>query len=495
MTHREWPSRTTVDRFYAAFNARDLDTWIGLLDDGVEIAVDARRFRGREAARAYAEGIMRLYPGVVARDRRVVAASVDTIVSEFRLVNPATEVTPTAEAWRLDGIVCEVVQLDGNRIVSLHSYYQPSDTDRTDVAQVPSREEAARIAQEQTALRRVATLVARGVSQDELFAVVNRDIAALVDADVTSLMRFESDDTMTLLAAWGETEEPFPVGERRRLDAELRAVRDTGRATRHLGSRSSVGVPILVEGRVWGVSVAASLRPEPLAADAESRVAGFTELVGTAIANAENKAKLTASRARVVATADETRRRLQRDVHDSAQQRLVHTIIALKLARSRIVDGGDAIALIDEALLHAERASRDLRDVVRGILPAALTRGGLRSGLESLVDELALPVDVRVTATGMPTSVETTAYFVVAEALTNVVKHARATHATVEVTAHGDELRIEVRDDGVGGADPARGTGLMGLFDRVDAAEGVFTITSPIGHGTTVQASLLIPSR
>ena len=305
---------TVVDRFYAAFNERDLDTWIGALDDDVQIIVDAGRFRGRDAARAYAEGIRRAYPGVVAADRRVVAESDDTVVSEFRLANPAAEIAtpdgaPADGAWRLDGLVCEVVQLRDGRIVALRSYYSATETDRTDVAQVPSRAEAARIAQEQAALRHVATLVARGVSQDELFAAVNRDVARLVDADVTALFRFGSDDTMTLLAVWGETTVPSPVGERRTLDAELRAVRDTGRPTRFqgaempatgpfvdeargLGIASSVGVPIIVDGRVWGVSFAASFRPEPFAADTESRLAGFTELVATALANAQARAEL-----------------------------------------------------------------------------------------------------------------------------------------------------------------------------------------------------------
>jgi signal transduction histidine kinase/ketosteroid isomerase-like protein len=668
------PVSTVVDRFYAAFNERDLDTWIGLLDSDVQITVDAGRFRGRKAARAYAEGIMRTYPGVVAGARRVVAESDDTVVSEFQLVNPAAGVAtpdgaPAARAWRLDGLVCEIVRLRNDRIVALNSYYSATETDRTDIALVPSRAEAARIAHEQAALREVATLVARGVSQDELFAVVNKDVARLVDADITSLMRFEADDTLTLLAVWGETTVPSPIGERRALDAELRAVRDTGRPTRfeaaelpargpfvdearRVGIESSVGVPIIVEGRVWGISFAASRRPEPFAADTESRIAGFTELVATAlanaqaraelqaladqqtalrrvaelvargaalaevftavaveasallgglaaalqrydsddvavvvavcnspaplglripvhastgtgrvhhtgeparvdsfegtaladvartlgviaavvvpvvvegrvwgnlstsssgppipsgtedrlapfaelaavaIANAENKAKLTASRARVVATADETRRRVQRDVHDSAQQRLVHTVITLKLARNAITAGRGAVELIDEALRHAERASSELRDVVRGILPAALTRGGLRAGLESLVGDLTLPVDVRVNAPRLPVHIETTAYFIVAEALTNVTKHAQATRATVEVDLRAGVLAIDVRDDGVGGANPASGTGLIGLLDRVEAADGTLTVTSAAGRGTTVHAEL-----
>jgi signal transduction histidine kinase len=248
-------------------------------------------------------------------------------------------------------------------------------------------------------------------------------------------------------------------------------------------------VPISVEGQVWGTLSTSSSGP-PIPSGTEDRLAPFAELAGVAIANAENKAKLTASRARVVATADETRRRVQRDVHDSAQQRLVHTVITLKLARNAITAGRGAVELVDEALRHAERASSELRDVVRGILPAALTRGGLRAGLESLAGDLTLPVDVRVNAPRLPVHLETTAYFIVAEALTNVTKHARATRATVEVDLRAGVLAIDVRDDGVGGADPASGTGLIGLLDRVEAADGTLTVTSPAGRGTTVQAEL-----
>ncbi|MDT7742152.1 MAG: hypothetical protein QOE59_1230 [Actinomycetota bacterium] len=226
----------------------------------------------------------------------------------------------------------------------------------------------------------------------------------------------------------------------------------------------------------------------------ETRLTQFAELAAVAIANAETTAKLTASRARVVATADETRLRLQRDVHDGAQQRLVHTIIALKLARDALADWSPATDLVDEALANAERANSELRDIVHGILPASLTRGGLRAGLESLVADLTFPVDLRVTAPRLPTATETTAYFVVAEALTKMVKHAQAHHARVQVNLDGDTLAIEVYDDGVGGADPTRGTGLIGLRDRVDAAEGALAITSPASHGTTLQVTLPVTS-
>jgi signal transduction histidine kinase len=277
------------------------------------------------------------------------------------------------------------------------------------------------------------------------------------------------------------------TGEPARVDSfEGTALADVART---LGVIAAVVVPVIVEGRVWGNLSTSSSGP-PIPSGTEDRLAPFAELAAVAIANAENKAKLTASRARVVATADETRRRVQRDVHDSAQQRLVHTVITLKLARNAITAGRGAVELIDEALRHAERASSELRDVVRGILPAALTRGGLRAGLESLVGDLTLPVDVRVNAPRLPVHLETTAYFIVAEALTNVTKHARATRATVEVDLRAGVLAIDVRDDGVGGANPASGTGLIGLLDRVEAADGTLTVTSPAGRGTTVHAEL-----
>jgi signal transduction histidine kinase len=259
------------------------------------------------------------------------------------------------------------------------------------------------------------------------------------------------------------------------------------------GYTSSAAAPVRIDGSLWGALVVVT-RQGPLPGGVEEHLSNFSELAGTVIAAAENKAKLRASRARVVATADETRHRLKRDVHDSAQQRLVHTIVALKLAQQAIADGQDPGELVEEALRNAERANRDLRDVVRGILPAALTRGGLAAGLETLVEDAALPVEVRVDVPRLPPALETTAYFVAAEALANVVKHAHARRATIGVTLSGGVLVIDVRDDGDGGADADRGTGLVGMLDRVEASDGTLTLSSPPGAGTTVHVELPLPS-
>ena len=372
----------------------------------------------------------------------------------------------------------------------------------TAISAAQARAELRVLADEQAALRRVAELVARGAALDEVFAAVATEASKLLGDLAAVLLRYDPGDVAVAVAVCNS---PGPARAARFSRAANRrarccdrgavrvdASRDRARRARASSRRRRGRRPRHGRRPVWGALT--DELPRPTAAPrTEQRLGQFAELAAAAIANAENKAKLTASRARVVATADETRRRLQRDVHDSAQQRLVHTIITLKLARDAIAEGGSAAELVEEALTNAERANAELRDVVRGILPAALTRGGLRAGLESLVADLAVPVDVHVTAPRLSTQIETTAYFIVAEALTNVVKHARATRATVEVEIEAEQAVDHVRDDGSGAADPARGTGLTGMLDRVEASEGTLEITSPAGRGTVLRASLTQP--
>ena len=336
------------------------------------------------------------------------------------------------------------------------------------------------IVAEQAALRRVATLVARGVCHEELFAVVNQELARLAGADAAALLRFEPDQTITLLAGWTAAGAPVPAGEREPVTAALRRLRDTARSVRfgpadvpltgpfiteirRLGIRAAVAVPIQAGGRVWGVSVAASQSPEPFPPATETRMAAFAELVATAIGNAESRAELAASRARAIAAADESRRRIQRDPHDGAQQHLVDTILRLKLAKAELVGG---------------------------IMPDALRHGGLRAAVRALLRHIGLPVSVEVMPDRLPAHVETTAYFVIAEALTNAVKHARAAGVDVRAAVCHGALELEIRDDGPGGADPRHGTGLAGLADRVESIDGTITITSPPGMGTTITVRL-----
>jgi signal transduction histidine kinase len=279
----------------------------------------------------------------------------------------------------------------------------------------------------------------------------------------------------------------FETGRPARMDSYADASGPVADTARKVGFRSAVSTPITVEGGVWGVIGVGSLREHPLPPDTEARLADFTDLVATAIANAESRAALAASRARIVAAADETRRRIERDLHDGAQQRLVHTVIVLKLALRALKNGNaNAGELAAEALRHAEHANSELRELAHGILPASLTSGGLPAGVEALVSRVSVPVSVEISVGRLPTNVEATAYFVISEALTNVVKHARADRATVTVQVEHGELRVAIRDDGIGGADPALGSGLVGLRDRVEALGGTLEVTSPAGGGTTL---------
>jgi len=366
-----------------------------------------------------------------------------------------------------------------------------------------------RLAEEQAALRRVATLVAQGVPTGEIFEAVTREVGLLCDADLARMERFEDGDAVTALAAWArEDREQLAVGTRLALEGASIAiqVRETGRPARvdsflgatgpiareaqRLGIRASIGCPITVDGRLWGVIAASTTRAGAFPADTESRIADFTELVATAISNAEARAGLVASRARLLTAADEARRRVVRDLHDGAQQRLVHTVITVGLAE-RALEHGDAGApgLVSEAMGHARGALEELRDLSHGILPADLTRGGLRAGVDAVAERLALPVEVDVPAQRLPADVEANAYFVVAEALTNVLKHARAECAQVRASIDDGTLRVEVRDDGIGGADPS-GHGLVGMSDRVAALGGRLAVDSPAGGGTVVTATL-----
>ncbi|HMJ37878.1 MAG TPA: PAS domain S-box protein [Baekduia sp.] len=370
-------------------------------------------------------------------------------------------------------------------------------------------------AQEQEALRRVATLVARDVPPAEIFSAVAEEVRRLFGAGMAAVARFEPDGTAVVVLGqahdadavrvprWRELDEPlataavFRTGHSARRDVEDFAGATGVAAVKlgRLGNRSTVASPIVVEGRLWGV-ISVSTKREPMPADTEERMANFTKLVATAIANAENRGELEASRARVVAATAEERRRVVRDLHDGAQQRLVHTVITLKLALREIRDGdGQAEALVGEALDHAEQANAALRELVHGILPAVLTSRGLRAGVEELALRSPLPVTVDVSAERLPLAIEATAYFVVSEALTNAMKHSGAQRAEVSAVVDGGEMRVEISDDGVGGADPARGSGLTGLADRVEALGGTVGITSPAGSGTSLLAKIPIAGR
>jgi len=382
----------------------------------------------------------------------------------------------------------------------------------TAIANAENRADLARLAEEQAALQRVATLVARGTRPEEVVAAVVDEVGRLLRVDLASICRYESDGALTFVAAWGRAVELFPVGSRRMLgghnlgtivfetggSARIDHYADTssgpiGVAAREAGINSSLAAPIIVEGHLWGVIAAGSMLEQPLPADTEARLASFTELVATAISNTEARTEVAASRVRIVAAADEERRRVVRDLHDGAQQRLVHTIITLKLAQRAVQnEGEDVPALLADALEHAGQATAELRELAHGILPAILTQGGLRAGVDALASRMPVPVQIDVSVGRLPAAVEATAYFVVAEALTNVAKHARAGHAEVTARIEDGTLGVQVRDDGVGGA-RAEGSGLVGLADRLAALDGELRVESPADGGTNVAAAIPLP--
>ncbi|HEY4827963.1 MAG TPA: GAF domain-containing protein [Solirubrobacteraceae bacterium] len=372
------------------------------------------------------------------------------------------------------------------------------------VANAESRAGLARLGEEQAALRRIATFVARGVPPEQVFALVTEEVERLFLAEAANLARFESDGTFTVVAS---AKGQLPVGSRLPFGGRniatvlfetgrpcrLENVIPTGPLADHIreaGVSSAVGTPVIVEGHLWGGLSVGSTR-DALPPDTEARLSSFTELVATAIANADTRAALAASRARIVAAADESRRRIERDLHDGAQQRLVHTVIVQQLAL-RALKNGDANVgeLMAEALQHAEQANYELSELAHGILPSVLTREGLRAGVKALVSRMSLPVSMDVAVERLPAGVEATAYFVVSEALTNVVKHAHADRAAVMARVDRGVLEIEIRDEGVGGAHVPGSTGLHGLEDRVSALDGQLVVESPPGRGTRVYAEL-----
>jgi PAS domain S-box-containing protein len=380
----------------------------------------------------------------------------------------------------------------------------------TAISNAQARAEVGRLAEEQAALRRVATLVAEEGPPLEIFAAVAEEVGGVLHLEDTRILRYEGDGNASIVASWGQLATALPVGTCVSLEGVTATalVFRTGRPSRiddftkasgsfasclqELGVHSALSAPVVVDGRLWGALSTASLRADPIPADTEARMGPFTELVATAVSNIEARSELAASRARIVAAADEERRRVVRDLHDGAQQRLVHTVITLKLAGQALEKGDDGAPLLAEALDQAERATEELRELSHGVHPAVLSRGGLLAGIEALASRTPMPVRIRVSTGRLPATIEATGYFVVAEALTNVAKHSRASRAEVTAAVDNRTLRVRVSDDGVGGAQP-HGSGLVGLADRVAALDGRLWVESPEWGGTLIAADIPLP--
>src|SRR5580765_517532 len=431
-------------------------------------------------------------------------------------------VAARAMGWRSS--VGPPITVDGRlwgvlAVVSKSEQPLPGDTEQrlaefaelfeTAIANSEAHEQLAQLAEEQAALRRVATLVAEGATPHRVFEGVRDEVARMFNAPLSVLLRYDAKGTATVLATsdgylgpigrtWAVEGDGGAIARvcQTGLPARVDYTRPThGRiadAARAVGARSAVGVPVVVDGTFWGVMAVGSREIGPLPPDFEDRLAKFTQLLATALANAEGRAELDASRARIVATADASRRRIERDLHDGAQQQLVWLALALRAAQTTVPEEFEQHrSELGHVVDGLTAALDDLREVALGIHPAGLSEDGLTPALKRLVARSPLRVDLDVRPEGrFPEPVEVAAYYVVSESLTNAAKYADTPVVDVALAADDGALRVEVSDDGRGGANPAAGSGLLGLRDRVEAIGGTMHLTSPPGAGTSLRVDL-----
>jgi signal transduction histidine kinase len=372
------------------------------------------------------------------------------------------------------------------------------------------RDDPLRVAEEQAALRRVATFVAGGPPPENVFGFVTEETAALFGAESAAIVRFDhATERAVVVGRFGSFEavqlgatypiedesvtgQVYRAGKPARIDDYEGKRSEIAKTVRQAGFKNTVGAPVTVGGRIWGAVIAGSNRLEPLPRGSEDRLADFAELVALAIAGADAREELSRSRARLVAASDTERRRLERNLHDGAQQRLVTLALSLRLAESTLpTDPEAARAHIVSAREELDLALEELRELARGLHPGFLTERGLAPALESLGERAPIPVRIEVETGGRCTeAVEVAAYYVVAEALANAIRYSGADVVDVSVALSNGTLAVEVADAGKGGADAARGTGLRGLADRVEALGGRLEVESRAGEGTRVRATL-----
>jgi len=379
----------------------------------------------------------------------------------------------------------------------------------TAIANTESRAALTQLAEEQAALRRVATLVARGVPPVEVFSAVSDEVARLFGAQA-GVLRFEQEGPAVVFVGISKgidlpvgtrwefrpgmaTAEVYRSGRSARVDAMdwSSASGTVAAAARRLNIVANIASPIVVEGRLWG-AMNVSSTDKPLPFGLEDRLEKFIELLATAIANAESRSELAASRRRIVAASDEARRRIERDLHDGTQQRLVSLGLAARAAESDPDAGRDDLrGSLSRIAAGLADAAAELQEFSRGIHPAILSERGLGPALRALARRSAVPVALDVSLDARcPEPVEIAAYYVASEALANAMKHAQASRIEISLAAGDGGLLLSVRDDGVGGADPAGGSGLAGLTDRVEALGGSIQLHSAAGTGTRISAHL-----
>ena len=386
----------------------------------------------------------------------------------------------------------------------------------TAISNIESRAKIEQLAAEQSALRRVATLVAHEHSPEQLFHALVEEVGVLLGVDGSAILRYRPDGQAMVLDCWAREEVPlkpgaqfaseernlvgrvFRTGEPARNDTYDGDTSASGAAMRELGVRSAVASPIIVEGSVWGMIVVMSRSVAPFRGDTEARLQEFCRHVGIAVANANSRSDLAESRARIVRAADEARRRVERDLHDGVQQRLVSIALQIRAAEAKLppelAQVRTTLSQVGGALTEVLDA---LRELSRGIHPAVLSDGGLGPALKALARRSIVPValDLELRDERLDEPVEVAAYYVTSEALANAAKHARASRVDIAAHQAGDVLELTVSDDGVGGAEAADGTGLTGLVDRVEALGGTIVIDSRPDLGTAIRVRLPVGHR
>jgi PAS domain S-box-containing protein len=382
----------------------------------------------------------------------------------------------------------------------------------TAIANTEARNELRQLVEEQAALRRVATLVARGTEAHLVFDAVCAETGQLIGASSVNLACFTPDGFNLTMAGWSLRDTHVLTGTRlplapdtingviqqtvapARVDSYEGATGELAAVIRERGIRSEVGAPVIVEGHLWGALIAGTDGDEPLPTGAERRVASFAELIATAVSNATTRSELIASRARIVAAGDEARRRIERNLHDGTQQRLIALGLDLQALRAgipaEIVDAHAGLGRIGDDL---DAVLEDVRELSRGLHPALLTQAGLGASLRALARNFPVPVKLDVNVAERPSeSIEIAIYYAISEALANVVKHAHASEVAVALRTSGNAIRATIEDDGVGGAEASGGSGLVGLIDRIEALGGRFMLDSPPGRGTRIAIELAL---
>jgi signal transduction histidine kinase len=439
------------------------------------------------------------------------AATAIVVVCSITVWNTAQEEGPFVRDSITDSLLATQFFIATAALTSL--VLAAVTAERTQAARALAVSEAGQraLADEHAALRRVATFVAAEPAPSRLFQQVTEEVGRLLGLPGACVVQYDGTDAATVVGAWSRTDRPpLSVGSSLDLDGDtvVAKVLRTGTAQRlesydgaggklaeklrGAGYQAAVAAPVSVGGRLWGALVAASLSEEPLPEDLEKRLCDFADLVGQALANADARERLAESRAELVEVSDAERRRFERNLHDGAQQRLVSVALQLGMAGAKLDDDpGTAREALDAAQDDLARGLEELRELGRGLHPVLLTERGLGAALDALLTRTPVPVEIEeLPEERLPAPVEAAAYYVVAEAITNVAKYAQASHAIVAIRRSNGSARVTVRDDGVGGADPGGGSGLRGLAARVEALNGRLDVDSPPQGGTRITAEI-----